>query len=536
MDRRTFLKSAAVAGGVGAFAQVASPLASAGPVDAARYRTAVPEIFAPIPDVPEFVPAIVIGSGFGGAVAACRLAQAGVGVAVLERGSRWPIDPQRGIFANDAFPDGRGFWHRTSFTGVTGIPQYFDDFGGVLDITDFSGIQVWRGAAVGGGSVVYTGVMIEPEQRFFDKVFAGTGVGYGEMHSSFYPRVRSNLLVSPMPDDIYNAQQFTHSRIWDGQSSKAGYQPQLIDGVWNWNTVRSEIRGTSSPSATIGCSNLGNSNGAKYDLTQNYLRWAEDTGRASIHPGHRVLSIGRESGGRYRIEVEKIDPTGAVLSTRTVTCNKLVLAAGSVGTTELLVAARDTGTLPDLNEHVGRGWGTNGDAALVRGVTPGGVTQGAPSRSRILDESGMPVTLENWYVPGPIVDAGFTASLGMALDDARGDFFYNRDTGRVDLRWPGQPAADEAMRAVNRKIADMSGVATGFAQLAKDVNSSFTAHPLGGAVLGKAADTHGRLIGYDGLYVMDGAAIPGSTGTVNPSLTITALAGRNMDAIIAAGK
>ncbi|MER2206150.1 MAG: GMC oxidoreductase, partial [Rhodococcus sp. (in: high G+C Gram-positive bacteria)] len=71
---------------------------------------------------------------------------------------------------------------------------------------------------------------------------------------------------------------------------------------------------------------------------------------------------------------------------------------------------------------------------------------------------------------------------------------------------------------------------------AKDVNSSFTAHPLGGAVLGKATDGYGRVKGYDGLYVMDGAAIPGSTGTVNPSLTITALAERNIAQIIKSGR
>jgi cholesterol oxidase len=65
------------------------------------------------------------------------------------------------------------------------------------------------------------------------------------------------------------------------------------------------------------------------------------------------------------------------------------------------------------------------------------------------------------------------------------------------------------------------------------VRGDFTAHPLGGAVLGKATDDYGRVLGYDGLYVLDSAAIPGSTGAVNPSLTISALAERNIERIIA---
>ena len=64
------------------------------------------------------------------------------------------------------------------------------------------------------------------------------------------------------------------------------------------------------------------------------------------------------------------------------------------------------------------------------------------------------------------------------------------------------------------------------------LNSTTTAHPLGGAVLGKACDEYGRVFGYQGLYVVDGSLIPGSTACTNPSLTIAALAERCMDKII----
>ena len=500
----------------------------------AGYRTMVSEIFAPPVPAAQHSEAIVIGSGFGASVAALRLAQAGVGVTMLERGSRWPIDPWRNIHTSDVAPDGRGYWHRSIVHPVTRIPLPVDNFGGVLDTTDYPGISVWRAAAVGGGSTVFTGVMIEPEKRFFTHVF-GSSLDYGEMHNVYYPRVRKMLRLSPIPDDVYNSAPFTHSRVWDQQARRAGYRPQRVDGIWNWDVVRAELAGKVRRSATIGESNLGNGNGAKFDLRQNYLKYAEATGKLRIHPGHQVTAIGREPDGRYRVSVKVIAPSGEVLSTRTLTADRLFLGAGSVGTSELLVAARDTGALKSLNEHVGQGWGTNGDAALVRGLQPqNGLVQAAPCASRIVDETGMPVTLENWYVPGSPVDLSLIGSLGMTLDPRRASFRYVPSSGKVTLDWGKSDNHDTiaALRRVQNKIAAASGVSAGLGPLAADVNAEFTAHPLGGAVLGKATDGYGRVEGYDGLYVVDGALIPGSTGTVNPSLTITALAERNIEQIL----
>lgn len=500
------------------------------------YRTLVPEIFAPLPDPADHVPAIVIGSGFGASVAALRLSQSGIQVAVLERGSRWPNDPWRDIFATDTIPDGRGFWHRTVFTGVNRIPLPIDPFGGVLDISSYPGMDVWRGACVGGGSVVFTGVMLEPEQRFFDHVFRGV-VDYREMHEVYYPKVRKMLHPSPIPDDIYNSFAFAHSRAWDGQVRAAGYPPQRVDGAWNWGIIRDELAGRSRPSATVGCANLGNSNGAKFDLNQNYLRYAEGTGRTRIYPGHRVDAIAEEPGatGRYTVAVTKLAPTGEVLRTRTLTCDMLFLAAGSIGTSELLVRARATGALPNLSEHIGEGWGGNGDVALARPLsTPDVGTQGTPSASRILDEVGAPVSLENWFIPGTTpFDTTLLASLGIVLDDTRGRFVCDPSDGRVDLQWPADGAAGYLARA--REVNNAACGCRPIPWPGLDADASFTSHPLGGAVIGRATDGYGRVRGYRNLYVMDGAAVPGSTGTANPSLTISALAERNIEQIIRSG-
>ncbi|GAA4481552.1 GMC oxidoreductase [Rhodococcus olei] len=543
MDRRAFLRSV---GGAALLAPAVLGPAALTPRDAAAlpvgpdtYRRLVPELFAEPPTPPPHSEALVVGSGFGASVAALRLAEAGLGVTVLERGLRWPRDPWREIFTTDMLADGRGLHHRTRFTNPTGLPVVCDDFAGVLDVTDYPGLSVWRGAAVGGGSVVFTGVMIAPERHLFEQAF-GRRLDYAEMAATWYPRVRQYLRLSPLPDDLYAAPEFAHSRRWDADAIAAGHRPQRVDGIWNWDVVRAERAGRSRRSALAAESTLGNSNGAKYDLTQNYIPAAEATGRATICHGHTVRAIGRERDGRYWVQVDRRDPFGAVVASSTLTCDRLVLGAGSVGTTELLVQAQATGTLPDLNEHVGHGWGTNGDAAMVRSfaLTDGLFgDQAAPCASRIVDETGLPVSLENWYAAGVAKDVGVLASLGMTMDPTRASFEYDAAAGRAMLRWPagGGRASADALRSVQNAMAAAGGTVAGLAPLAADVDVSFTAHPLGGAVLGDATDGHGRVHGYRGLYVVDGALIPGSTGTANPSLTITALAERNLSRIVADG-
>ncbi|WP_109522749.1 MULTISPECIES: GMC oxidoreductase [Nocardia] len=540
MDRRAFFRAAGAAALFGAAggSVLGTRPAAADPLWFNLFREWVPEIFATLPDPPEHSPAIVIGSGFGASVTALRLAQSGVATTVLERGSQWPNDPWREIFTGDDLPDGRGFWHRTSFTGVTKVPMQFASFGGVLDCTSYPGIDVWRAAAVGGGSVIFTGAMVAPERRFFDHVFGGVA-DYGELDSVYYPRVRQMLRLDPIPADLYAAQPFTHSRAWDAQVRKAGYQPLPNDSIFTWDVLRAELAGATRASATVARSNLGNSNGAKFDLNQNYLRYARETGKAAIFPGHRVDSIAQESGGRFTVTVTTLSPTGDRLGTRTLTCDRLFLGAGSIGTSELLVRAQATGTLPNLNEHIGAGWGTNGDVVLARGASAvGGFGQGVPSASRIFDERTAPVTLENWYIPGIPFETGALASLGMVLDSTRTRFGYDRGSDSVGLSWSvrNREETTAVARAVDRRVAEAADALVEYSALGYDANAMFTAHPLGGAVLGKATDGYGRVHGHPGLYVMDGAAIPGSTGTVNPSLTITALAERNIEAVIREGR
>lgn len=506
----------------------------------AKHRLAVPEIFRAPKKIASHTDVIVIGTGFGGSVAALRLGRAGATVAMLERGSRWPRDPWRRIHPGDMVLDGRGIWHKRSFTNLVGIPQPVDRFGGVLDDTTYEHLRVWRGAAVGGGSIVFTGVLLEPPTEYFEHLFGDT-VSQTEMHRTWYPRARRMLRASPMPRDIYGSAPFGHSRRWDANVRKAGYTPEPLDGIWDWDVVRAELQGRSRRSATIGESNYGNANGAKWDLTLNYLPQAEATGRVTVHHWHVVDRIGQDARGRYTVDLRVVDPTGEVLETRTVTCDRLVLGAGSIGTSELLVRARAEGTLKHLDDSVGEGFGTNGDAAMVQFISLSkGLSQGSPSASTILDASlDMPARMENWYALGVQVNAGIIGSLGMVMDPQRARFVHSAAKDDVIVDWPedGNKATEEVLREMQNKVAEAAEVGVGAPVLGvPDVGTSFTAHPLGGAVIGRSTDAYGRVKGHPGLYVMDGAGIPGSTGTANPSLTITALAERNIAKIIADGR
>lgn len=508
-------------------------------VNGFRYRRKVPELFGPQPKAPSSNDVLIIGSGFGGSISAFRLAQKKIRVTMLERGQRWPNDPHREIFAFEPTRDGRGLWNKTSMR--ISIPARdapilpVDRFGGVLDITEYPNIEVWRGACVGGGSMVYTGVSLQPRERYFRELF-GKLVSYKEMNNTYYPRVRKMLRVSSVPRDIYNSDPFGKSRVWDEQVRRAGYSIKRPPSVFKWRVVRDELRGNVRKSATIGLSNMGNSNGAKFDMTQNYLRYAEKTGYAAVYANHQVRDIEKKNG-QFIVYVNHLSPAGKIVDTSRLTAKRVILAAGSIGSTELLVKAKAKGLIKGLNNQIGKGWGSNGDTALVTSFNEiRGRTQGAPCTSMIHDDSGpAPTTLEAWYLPVPI-DIGLQGTLAITYDKVnRGHFTYNRKTGKVTLNWGRNASrlADVTSKMILDKILKANPtVRAGAPLLGPSGWTGFTAHPLGGLVLGKATDYIGQVRGVKGLYVLDGAAIPGSTGAVNPSLTISALAERNIERII----
>lgn len=510
--------------------------AAAGYKSSLWYRLVVPEIFEPSPAVPDHSPVVVIGTGFGGSISALRLAQAGVEVTLLERGFRWPTNLRwRKTFTSDFDPDGRGFWFRNRSKDFSGVPRFTDNFGGVVDVHDFENMRAFAGACVGGGSVVYNGVSIQPSRADFDHIFQGL-LDFDELNEQHYPRVRSMLQVSKMPDDVYSSAPFGHYRIWDRDMNAAGLHSERCPTAMNWDVVREEIQFRRRRSALQGESIYGNSGGSKRDLTQNYLAMAEATGRATVYTGQQVKSITHD-GSRYIIDIEEINPEGWVLSRSRKTCDALIMAAGSLGTTKLLLKAKSEGEMPQLNDEIGQGWGSNGDVALVRsGVTINSLQQPSPCASYYRGQAdSSSVTMESWYAPGVPVSTGGSVTLAMVASDRRGHFSYNSVEDKLELAWSRQynEEVENKAKILHTRLREASNTRPGgFAGAFPEASGNFTAHPLGGVVLGKAADATGRVHGYRHLYVMDGAMIPGSTGAVNPSLTIAAIVERNIAKVI----
>jgi cholesterol oxidase len=308
----------------------------------------------------EFVPAIVIGSGFGGAVAALRLGLAGIDTLVLERGRRWRIRRDGNTFATLEQPDGRAYWLRDR-TGeaILGLPQLekpIDRYIGVLDIVEGAGISVGAGAGVGGGSLIFNAIIVQPRREMFERLFP-RALDFGEFEDEYYPRVKRIIRAAPIPDDVLGTGYYLSTRVSLDQAHRAGFPTRPVDLAIDWDVVRDEMAGRRRPSAIAGQSIYGLNSGAMRSLDRNYLARAEASGHVEILPRHAVAAIERTRGGRYALTVHHLSDDGGTLAApRRFLCNYLFLAAGSIGTTKLLVKARATGALPALNEHVGRHW------------------------------------------------------------------------------------------------------------------------------------------------------------------------------------
>ncbi|MFE1595096.1 GMC family oxidoreductase N-terminal domain-containing protein [Nocardia sp. NPDC058705] len=477
----------------------------------------------------ESVKILIIGSGYAGSVAALRLAQAGLDSLVLERGRRWPITDQGGTFATPAAPDGRASW-LNSWSPF--VPQPLDVYPGVLEAFQANGVIALAGAGVGGGSLVNNAVMLQPSQNVFKRAF-GAHVDFDEMSDQWYTKARALIGMAPMPDDVYNSTHYTAARSFVAETTAAGLAPFRADMAVDWQTVREEQAGTREASLIIARSIWGANSGAKRSVDRTILAAAEATGRVSVETLTRVVDVVPTNGHqRYLVRCERIDDTGAVVARPEYSAEHVFFAAGSLGTSRLLVAARDRGSLPALHATVGKGWGTNSDRQTVRvGMPWNNPTQGGPSGivAQDLANPYEPVTLINFPWPRPPADGtGALGALAMTTCSPDGHFTYDAATDNVSLTWPStSPSALRATQAVTTTMDRINAANPGTSTLR--LNADTTSHTLGGVVLGQACKADGRLYGYNNLYVIDSSLIPGSMATVPPALTVTALADRCVD-------
>ncbi|MBB5957163.1 cholesterol oxidase [Saccharothrix tamanrassetensis] len=511
---------------------VAGVRAAATAIGAHRAAGSTVAVHSSVPTRNDQYRAVVVGSGFGGSVAALRLARAGVRTLVLERGRWWNGQPSDNTFPQFFHPDRRVSWLERTPVMPSSPPAEFQPYTGLVERVRGKGMSILCGAGVGGGSLHYAGVGLQPSAELFRSVMPAE-VDYDEMAAVFYPKAAAMLRLSPVPDDILNHVRFTASRRFLADAHLADGTPVRLPQPMDWDVVRAELRGELPPWSAHGDVLYGINNGARYSVDKTYLAAALATGLVTVAPLHVVKEVTAGKARRYVLRCERIDTNGTVLENVLVHTDSVVLGAGSANTSRLLVRAKGTGTLSNLPPDVGRYWGNNGNRLYLRTGLPEPSLphQGGPSCAGNLDweASTGPATL--FHAPAPFEAESFSMYVeGIGIPNGHGEFRYHPRTDSTELVWPSASDVSSGV-AVDAAAARMSAAGGGVFLPANALDPN-TFHPLGGAVIGPVCDPFGRVHDNVGLYVTDSALIPGSTACCNPSWTITALAERCLDHIV----
>jgi cholesterol oxidase len=511
------------------------------------------------------IDALIVGSGFGGAVSAMRLAQAGRSVVVLEQGRR--------LVAEDL---SRG---AASLTDLVWAPRL--GRAGYFTQRFFRHLDAVAGVGVGGGSLVFAAVLLEPHESFYaDPAWSGLGVDWRAELAPAYAAARS--MLRPAPNPRLGAVDALLRATAEALGAGASFGP-VDNGIYfgaPGQTVPDPYFGGVGPQRT-GCTHCGQclagcAVGAKNSLDRNYLWFAERAG-AEIRPLHRVERILPLASGGYR--VESVDPLGGE-ARAPIEARRVILAAGVLGTLELLFRNRDVHrSLPAISPWLGRRVRTNSEAITAVAAPPGADWhEGTAISSHFylgdgrthLTHTRLPPSFAymRWFA-APLVEAPGAAqrrrgTLRAALAQWRSlaqvwrtRDFERRSTLLVAMEtfpselafrygrrwWRGGGRALSSVAADGKPPAYLESAAratTHFARLAGGTplatwmqalgDRSSTAHLLGGCPMGRDAaegviSTDHQVHGHPGLYVVDGSAVSANVG-VNPSLTISALAER----------
>ncbi len=509
---------------------------------------------------------IVIGSGYGGGVSASRLSRAGKKVAVLERGREFPT----GTFPSK-FPELRGEMQVTGKRVRTGSEI------ALYDVRLGDDMHILVGCGLGGGSLVNAGVALKPDARVFaDPAWPGPIVQDGLLEEGFR---RAEHWLRPARDP--HAAAHTKFQALAKASEALGLEPVAPRVAVSFEDTVNPA-GVHQPACTRCGDCCGGCNvGAKNTIALTYLPDARNHG-AEIFTHAKVRHVSRAADGSWLVHVARNDGASGEL---VVGAAMVILSAGTLGTTEILLRSRDLGLT--VSGRLGQRFSANGDIIAfgygakipVNGIgvgfpakldmAPIGASVSGQLEVRDPLDLSMELCIQEGVVPSALASAlpvmflpngrllgalqslvsgvykGPFASLqtffAVSHDSASGRFALDGD--RLALSWPD--AKDEP---VYRRLDDMLG------RLVTSVGGSYvknplagtimghqpaTAHPLGGVGVGRDASdgvvSHkGEVFSklgsnevHKGLYVVDGSIIPRSLG-VNPLLTITALAERTM--------
>jgi len=492
----------------------------------------------------------VVGSGYGGGVSALRLGLAGVETLILEKGRLWDSPDQDGKrFSKMLPPDNRAGWFTNvppslvpSYDGISiedvmnRVPSPQPVQAGICEKVEHGAHNIFRGVAVGGGSMVNAAIAAVPTVGQIQEAFPD--IEPSQFLNTYVERAKGMLRISYRDMDWFEQTPvFQYARIGRQYAEAAGYSVDYNGSAYSFDYLKQEEAGLVPRSSLDLEQQYGNNYGRFGSVDQTYLAAALATGKVVLKTLTEVTGIRRERSGEYVVSIREIDRWGKQVGRHEIGCNRLYLSAGVLGTNALLLRARETGTLPNLSEEIGRGYGNNGDimvAHRLKDSDPAGTEQSLMGMINLdgRDDPDNPVYASMFSLPLPVE----THTLGyyvMVKTGDRADITYDHGSDTIKIDWPQAYTDNLVARAqlVFDRVTQANGVEYRDDLFEGKVFAPYTVHPLGGCVRGIATDGYGRVKGYDKLYVNDASLIPGYIGC-NPFMSITALAERNIEGIL----
>ena len=505
---------------------------------------------------------VVIGSGFGGSVAALRLREKGYSVAVIEAGRR---------FKDKDFP--KTSWRLRRFLffprlGLTGIQR----------IHALPDVMVLAGAGVGGGSLVYANTLYTPPDSYFNDPQWNSITDWKSELTPWYDLAHRMLGVTENPYFSHSDAAMKDAADEMGVGHTFKMAPLgIYFGDGTNKSVKDPFFGGLGPDRN-GCTQCGACMtgcrfNAKNTLPKNYLGLAESAG-AEVFPLHTVTQIAQSADGSWQIKTRK--STSWFGTTKTFTAREVVVAAGTYNTQKLLHTMKGQGILPKLSAMLGKLSRTNSEALTgalmptrdidfsdgsaitssffpddhthvepvrygkgsnLMGLLQTVMTDGFVAKDRrrqwrreIFKNPKLIIRILNvkrWSERTVIALVMQNVDSSLAVSGKKGIFGW-RLTSKNDSDRPNAtyiPAANEVVRHIAKKHGGIAGGHYGDL-----VNAPFTAHFVGGCVIGTDSehgviDPYHRVWNYPTLHIVDGSSVTANLG-VNPSLTITAQAER----------
>jgi cholesterol oxidase len=505
---------------------------------------------------------VIIGSGFGGSVAALRLTEKGYKVAVLEAGRR---------FSDKDFP--KTSWRLSRFL-------YLPRLGlrGIQRIHVLPNVLVLAGAGVGGGSLVYANTLYKPPASYFDDKQWKHITDWDSELSPWYDQASRMLgvAVNPYFSPSDKAMKEVAEQMGVGHTFKLAPLGVYFgdgSGVKSKDPFFGGVGPDRDGCLQCGSCMTGCRHNAKNTLPKNYLGLAEKAG-AKVFPEHTAVKTEQLPDGSWKVSARKSSAWFG--GKRSFTASHVVVAAGTYNTQKLLHKMKLDGTLPKISDQLGKLSRTNSEA-LTGSIMPKGGTdfsKGSAITSSFFPDDhthvepvrygkgsnfmGMLQTVmtdgvnikdrrrqwlrqvvtkpslvlkimdvRQWSERTVVALIMQNVDSAISVNGKRGIFGY-RLTSKNDSLIPNAtyiPAANE----VARRIAENNGGIAG-GHIGDLVNAPFTAHFVGGCVIGDSIsngviDPYHRVYNYPTMHVVDGASVTANLG-VNPSLTITAQAER----------